>query len=149
MDRLTLDKTIAKEKEIAERNQKDIEFIRENNKKYDKSSNSIIDYENIKANDELIKSCMISAEYHGQIAELLEELKRRREKDNEIMGSGALNNAYEQGYKKAIEDFVVKYKFCDNRSLQCRKALNCADCIAAKLLKEEAEQALKKMESEV
>ena len=34
---------------------------------------------------------------------------------------------------KAIDDFVTKYKFCDNRSIQCRKALNCADCIAEQL----------------
>ena len=37
------------------------------------------------------------------------------------------------GYYKAIDDFIVKYKFCDNRSIQCKKALNCADCIAEQL----------------
>ena len=40
-----------------------------------------------------------------QLAEWLEELKRRREHDGEIIGSGALNNAYNQGYNKAIDDF--------------------------------------------
>lgn len=40
---------------------------------------------------------------------------------------------YEKGYDEAIDDFVTKYKFCDNRSIQCRKALNCADCIAEQL----------------
>lgn len=40
---------------------------------------------------------------------------------------------YEKGYNEAIDDFVTKYKFCDNRSIQCRKALNCADCIAEQL----------------
>lgn len=110
MDRLTLDKAIEREKEVAERNRKDIEFIKEDSKKYDKSSNSIKNYENIKANDELIKSYMINAEKHEQLAELLEELKRRREKDNEIIGSGALNNAYKQGYKKAVEDFKSEVK---------------------------------------
>ena len=40
---------------------------------------------------------------------------------------------YEKGYDEAIDDFVAKYKFCDNRSIQCRKALNCADCIAEQL----------------
>ena len=40
-----------------------------------------------------------------QRAEWLEELKRRREHDGEIIGSGALNNAYNQGYNKAIDDF--------------------------------------------
>ena len=46
------------------------------------------------------------AEYRKQLAEWLEELKRRREYDGEIIGSGALNNAYNQGYNKAIDDFV-------------------------------------------
>lgn len=40
-----------------------------------------------------------------QRVEWLEELKRRREHDGEIIGSGALNNAYIQGYNKAIDDF--------------------------------------------
>lgn len=40
---------------------------------------------------------------------------------------------FEKGYNEAIDDFVTKYKFCDNRSIQCRKALNCADCIAEQL----------------
>ena len=42
-------------------------------------------------------------------------------------------NMFQLGYNKAIDDFVAKYKFCDNRSIQCRKALNCADCIAEQL----------------
>ena len=63
MSRLSLDKAIKREKEVAERNQKDIEFIKEDNKKYDKSSNSIINYENRKANDDLIKTCMKNVEY--------------------------------------------------------------------------------------
>lgn len=41
-----------------------------------------------------------------QIVKWLEELKRRRLKDGEMIGSGALNNAYNQGYNKAIDDFV-------------------------------------------
>lgn len=40
---------------------------------------------------------------------------------------------YEVGYNKAIDDFVAKYKFCDNMHIQCRKAMNCADCIAEQL----------------
>ena len=34
---------------------------------------------------------------------------------------------------KAIDDFVKEYKSCDNRSIQCKKFLNCADCIAEQL----------------
>lgn len=45
-------------------------------------------------------------EYYKQLADWLEELKRRREYDGEIIGSGALNNAYNQGYDKAIDDFA-------------------------------------------
>lgn len=44
-------------------------------------------------------------EEHEQLADWLEELKRRREHDGEIIGSGALNNAYNQGYNKAIDSF--------------------------------------------
>ena len=40
---------------------------------------------------------------------------------------------YEKGYNDAIDDFVAKYKFCNNRSVQCRKALNFAYCIAEQL----------------
>ena len=45
-----------------------------------------------------------------QLAEWLEELKRRREYDGEIIGSGTLNNAYNQGYNKALDDIVTKVK---------------------------------------
>ncbi len=37
------------------------------------------------------------------------------------------------GYNKAIDDFVTRYKHCDSRGMQCKKALNCADCIAEQL----------------
>ena len=50
------------------------------------------------------------AEYSKRLAEWLEELKRRREYDGEIIGSGALNNAYNQGYNKAIDDFLREIK---------------------------------------
>ena len=50
------------------------------------------------------------AEEHEQLAEWLEELKRRREYDGEIIGSGTLNNAYNQGYNKALDDIVTIIK---------------------------------------
>ncbi len=53
-----------------------------------------------------MRSCDKCVQESGQIAEWLEELKRRREYDGEIIGSGSLNNAYNQGYNKAIDDFV-------------------------------------------
>ena len=45
-----------------------------------------------------------------QVAEWLEELKRRREYDGEIIGSGTLNNEYNQGYNKALDDIVTIIK---------------------------------------
>ena len=83
--------------------------------------------------DGKLDGCIESGRYHERLVEWLEDLKRRIEYDDELMGSGALKNAYKSGYNKAIDDFVTKYKFCDNRSIQCRKALNCADCIAEQL----------------
>lgn len=72
-----------------------------------------------------------------QIVEFLEELKALREKaecERCVYNCGCIDEiAYKEGYKKAIDDFVAKYKICDNRSIQCRKALNCADCIAEQL----------------
>ena len=109
---MTLDEAIAHAREVAEEQRKscDLAWV------WDNPDN--------------IKKC---AEEHDQLAEWLEDLKRRREYDNELMGSGVLKNAYKSGYNKAIDNFVTKYKFCDNRSIQCRKALNCADCIAEQL----------------
>ena len=84
-------------------------------------------------------------EEHEQIAEWLEELKDYRDKnkmvvrvDVENMDSikdniEELSKYAESQYNKAIDDFVKEYKSCDNRSIQCRKALNCADCIAERL----------------
>ena len=83
--------------------------------------------------DGKLDGCIERGKYHEHLAEWLEDLKRRRKYDDELMGSGALKNAYQSGYDKAIDDFVTKYKFCDNRSIQCRKALNCADCIAEQI----------------
>ena len=60
--------------------------------------------------DENNEVSMRSAEEHEQLAEWLEELKRRREYDGEIIGSGTLNNAYNQGYNKALDDIVTKVK---------------------------------------
>ena len=112
---MTLDEAILHAREVAERNRKQ--------------------YKNCPSDRTDIRhqTCQECAEEHEQLAEWLEDLKRRREYDDEIMGSGVLKNAYKSGYNKAIDDFVTKYKFCDNRSIQCRKALNCADCIAEQL----------------
>lgn len=53
---------------------------------------------------EALKGC--TNETDRRIAEWLKELKRRRDLDGELIGSGALKNAYQQGYNKAIDDFA-------------------------------------------
>ena len=49
--------------------------------------------------------CIKCKQEHEQIAEWLEELKRRREYNDVLSGSVALKNAYRLGYNKAIDDF--------------------------------------------
>lgn len=74
------------------------------------------------------------AEKHEQLAEWLEELKAIKDGSIPIIhGKAELELHDKELYNKTIDDFVTKYKFCDNRSIQCRKALNCADCIAEQL----------------
>lgn len=51
-------------------------------------------------------SCDNCVKESRQLTEWLKELKRRREYDGDIIGSGALNNAYNQGYNKALNDFL-------------------------------------------
>lgn len=54
--------------------------------------------------------CIECAEEHEQLAKWLEELKRRKEYDSELMGSGALKNAHKSGYNEAINDFASELK---------------------------------------
>lgn len=51
-----------------------------------------------------LKNC--TNETDRRIAKWLEELKRRRDLDGELVGSGALKNAYQQGYNEAIDDVL-------------------------------------------
>ena len=126
---MTLDEAIQRENKIAEENQKivDTQIV------FDDVSMSELYCDDTEVIEEHLSNYKKCAEYHDQLAAWLEDLKRRMEYDNELMGSGALKNAYKSGYNKAIDNFVKEYKSCDNRSIQCRKALNCADCIAKQL----------------
>ena len=87
-------------------------------------------------NPDNIKKC---AEEHDQLADWLEELKFLKQWKSDIMEEfcrydvSSFEELAANARNKAIDDFVTKYKFCDNRSIQCRKALNCADCIAEQL----------------
>lgn len=71
--------------------------------------------------------------------EELEDYKHIKQWKSDIMDSfckydvSSFEELVTNARNKAIDDFVTKYKFCDNRSIQCRKALNCADCIAEQL----------------
>lgn len=85
----------------------------------------------------IVTMCMqtLSALKDGE----LEDYKHIKQWKSDIMESFCKYdvNSFEElvtnTRNKAIDDFVTKYKFCDNRSIQCRKALNCADCIAEQL----------------
>lgn len=78
-------------------------------------------------------------EYYEQIAEWLEELKFLKQWKSDIMDSfckydvSSFEELITNARNKAIDDFVKEYKSCDNRSIQCKKFLNCADCIAEQL----------------
>ena len=86
MTRLTLNEAIAHAREVAERNRKQ--------------------YKNCPSDRTDIRhqTCEECAEEHKQIAEWLEELKRRREYDGEIIGSGVLKNAYNKAIDDLLED---------------------------------------------
>ena len=89
--------------------------------------------------DGKLDDCIERGKYHEQLAEWLEELKFLKQWKSDIMDSfckydvSSFEELVTNTRNKAIDDFVTKYKFCDNRSIQCRKALNCADCIAEQL----------------
>ena len=79
------------------------------------------------------------AEDNEQVAEWLEELKFLKQWKSDIMDSfckydvSSFEELITNARNKAIDDFVKEYKSCDNRSIQCKKFLNCADCIAEQL----------------
>lgn len=108
---MTLDEAIAHAREVAEDKRADADWKFRHGR--------------LNADD-----CISCAEEHEQLAEWLEELKAYKSDD---FTKNLQTLVYKQGYNKAIDDFVEKYKFCDNRSIQCRKGLNCADCIAEQL----------------
>ena len=118
---MTLDEAIAHEKELAEENYMQGMLCHAN------------------PNDDELDGYIENGRYHEQVAKWLEDYKRIKQWKSDIMDSFCKYdvNSFEElitnTRNKAIDDFVTKYKFCDNRSIQCRKALNCADCIAEQL----------------
>ena len=79
------------------------------------------------------------AEDNEQVAEWLEDYKHIKQWKSDIMDSfckydvSSFEELITNARNKAIDDFVKEYKSCDNRSIQCKKFLNCADCIAEQL----------------
>ena len=90
---MTIDEAISRIREVAENHRNNI-VPKER-------------YHNMPWIDKNNEVSMKSAEEHEQLAEWLEELKRRREYDGEIIGSGTLNNAYNQGCNRALDDIVT------------------------------------------
>lgn len=90
---MTLDEAIIHAREVAEKNRRVINFELEDS-----------------VDDDIKTNCLNCAKEHEQLATWLEDLKRRREYDGELMGSGALNNAYQSGYEKAIDDFAERLR---------------------------------------
>ena len=79
------------------------------------------------------------AEDNDQVAEWLEDYKHIKQWKSDIMDEfckydvSSFEELVTNARNKAIDDFVKEYKSCDNRSIQCKKFLNCADCIAEQL----------------
>ena len=103
---MSIDEAIEKESKIAKENQKivDTQIV------FDNVSISELYCDDTEVIEEHLSNYKKCAEYHEQLAEWLEELKRRREYDGEIIGSGTLNNAYNQGYNRALDDIVTIIK---------------------------------------
>ena len=118
---MTLDEAIAHEKELAEENYMQGMLCHAN------------------PNDDELDGYIENGRYHEQVAKWLEDYKHIKQWKSDIMDEfckydvSSFEELVTNTRNKAIDDFVTKYKFCDNRSIQCRKALNCADCIAEQL----------------
>ena len=119
---MTLDEAIAHERRLTSGYENDIQILK-----------------NVGADISSIASVTKQKEYHKQLSEWLEDYKRIKQWKSDIMDSFCNYdvNSFEElvtnTRNKAIDDFVKEYKSCDNRSIQCKKFLNCADCIAEQL----------------
>ena len=120
---MTLDEAIVHEKELAEENYLQGMLCHAN------------------PDDEELDGCIKRGKYHEWVAKWLENYKRLSSETEQDIYERAYKDGYDKGssdgnffgYNKAIDDFVEKYKFCDNRTIRCHRALNCADCIAEQL----------------
>ena len=95
---MTIDEAIQRENKIAEENQKivDTEIV------FDDVSLSQLYCDDTEAIEEHLSNYRKCAEYHEQLAEWLEELKKRRSEDYGYMAD--IHQSI--GYRKALDDFV-------------------------------------------
>ena len=98
---MTIDEAIKRENKIAEENQKivDTEIV------FDDVSLSQLYCDDTEVIEEHLSNYRKCAEYHKQLAEWLKELKVYKSDD---FTSGLQTLVYNQGYNKAIDDFVSR-----------------------------------------
>ena len=124
----SIDEAIAHAREVAEKQRKDNDNCEY---KAEYGCKGCADYYS--------KPCIECTEEHEQLAEWFEELKFLKQWKSDIMDSfckydvSSFEELVTNARNKAIDDFVKEYKSCDNRSIQCKKFLNCVDCIAEQL----------------
>ena len=102
---MTLDEAILHAREVAERNRRSMSFEPEDN-----------------IDDDIKVNCLNCATQHDQLAEWLEELKmykslaprelvsEKQKNDRVIEYSKGFEYGFKTGYKKAIDDIVIKIK---------------------------------------
>ena len=116
---MTLDEAIKYEKESLQHCKRMLEEIYEDN-----LQNKLLTFE---------------VKQHEQLAEWLEDYKHIKQWKSDVMDgfcrydASSFEELVDNIRNKSINDFVKEYKSCDNRSIQCKKFLNCADCIAEQL----------------
>lgn len=156
--KLTLNEAIEREKEIAERNRKDLDEAIKDSKKYSKDTNSIIEFEKAKAFEDIIDGCTRCAEKHEQLAEWLEELKQYKDAEEQELllrlpcKPGDVVYAIEHGKIHTIIASDEIYLRQGELNIECGNGhyigmYSCSDLNKSLFLtKEAAEQALKNME---
>ena len=92
-----------------------IEEVIKHERQVSKINKNITKHPALHNNDEdEINACLECAEYHEQLVEWLEELKEYRIDCNSFFGKG-LNEGYNEGYTKAIDDFSKAEDYLMNK----------------------------------
>ena len=120
---MTIDEAIQRENKIAEENQK----IVDTGIVFDDVSVSELYCDDAEAIEEHLSNYRKCAEYHGQLAEWLEELKKRRSEDYGYMADIHQSIVYRQ----ALDD--IKEELMKNGFIYTQHALDVFDRIVKKL----------------